>query len=276
MSFNRRKFIAGTGLIGIGQAAGVGLTAELAGKDARHPITRPEVDELQNKLARGRLTCMQTPESNDGPYYYPSSAARRDITEGGTGTRLRLGITVANAVAPGTPCEALPDAVVDVWQADAIGMYSNVGGDLQAVDTTGRTFMRGHQVTNSAGYVEFETVVPGWELVSVPPPVNVVVRATHIHVKVFQENKVATTQLYLPDELLDELYASVDPYKTHRKMTAPGLGRSVERVRNREDRVFIADQSKPLEVRRTGDGIFAVATIGINTLGSRGLPSLFR
>ena len=41
--------------------------------------------------------------------------------------------------------------------------------------------------------VEFDSVVPGWEVG------RNVVRATHVHVKVFHENKVATTQLYFPD-----------------------------------------------------------------------------
>jgi len=262
--------------MGIGQIPGLGLTDELAGTSGRRAITRQEVDELQNKMVAGRFTCVRTAESGDGPFYYESSPARRDITEGRKGLRLRLGITVANATAAGSACALLPDAVVDVWQADADGMYSNVGGDLQTLDTLGQTFMRGHQLTNSAGYVEFDTVVPGWELVGVPPPQSQVLRATHIHVKVFHEHKIVTTQLYLPDPFLDELYASVDPYRTHRKMTAPGLKGSFERIRNTEDGIFLADRSKPMQVQRESGGIFAQATIGIVTLGSRGIGSLFR
>jgi protocatechuate 3,4-dioxygenase beta subunit len=272
---DRRRFIAGTTLIGLGQAAGVGSAAEPKGTDGRGAITSHQWDELRNKLNSGHLTCVRTPESTDGPFYYESSPARRNITEGRKGMRLRLGITVANATIAES-CSPLPDAVVDVWHADADGLYSNVGGDLQRVDTVGQTFMRGHQVTNRDGWVEFETVVPGWELVSVPQPANVVLRATHIHVKVFQEHKVATTQLYLADQFLDELYASVEPYRTHRQQTAPRLGRSYERIRNGEDGIFVADQSKPMEVRREGDGVFAQATIGLVTLGSRGVASLFR
>jgi protocatechuate 3,4-dioxygenase beta subunit len=274
MRYSRRRFLASTALAGVAHVAGVGLAAEPAENTGRRAITRQELDDMQNKVAGSHLTCVRTPESNDGPYYYESSPARRHITEGRKGMPLRLGITVLNVAAGG--CARLPDAIVDVWQADADGMYSNVGSDLQPVDTLGQTFMRGHQATDSAGYVEFETVVPGWELVGVPPPRNVVLRATHIHVKVFQEHKVATTQLYLPDRFLDELYVSADPYRTHRKMTAPGVAGSFERIRNTQDRIFIEDQSKPMEMRREGDGIFAEATIGIVSLGSRGVPSLFR
>ena len=275
MNYSRRRFIAGTTSVGISQVAGAGLTAQPVDNPGRRAITKQEQDTMQNALASGKLTCVRTPESNDGPFYYTSSPARRDITEGRRGMRLRLGVTVANSVGTAT-CAPLAGAVVDVWHADADGMYSNVGGDMQTLDTTGQTFMRGHQITNRDGYVEFSTVVPGWELVGVLPPRNVVVRATHIHVKVFHENKVVTTQLYLPDELMDELYTSADPYRTHRQMTAPGVGHPVERISNHQDRTFLVDQSKPMEIRRTSDGILAQATIGIATLGSRGLPSLFR
>jgi protocatechuate 3,4-dioxygenase beta subunit len=276
MDRNRRRFIAGTALLGVGHAAGLGLAAEPAANAGRAAITKEEWDALRNKMGAGRFTCVRTPESTDGPFYYESSPARRNITEGRKGMRLRLGITVANATIVGAACAPLPGSVVDVWHSDADGMYSNVGGDLQTLDTVGQTFMRGHQVTDGEGYVEFDTVVPGWELVSVPPAPSVVLRATHIHVKVFQEHKVATTQLYFPDDLLDELYTSVDPYRTRRTRTVPGVERSFERIRNGEDSIFVADHSRPMEVRREGAGIFARATIGLVTVGSRGAPPLFR
>ena len=277
MNCSRRRFISGTASMGIGQVAGIGLAGQPSETDGRSPVTRRELDEIRKGMTNGRhLTCVRTPESNDGPYYYPSSPTRRNITEGHKGMRLRLGITVASANIPGSACAALRGAVVDVWQADADGMYSNVGSDLQAVDTVGQTFMRGHQPTNRDGYVEFETVVPGWELLARAPPAKAVVRATHIHVKVFHENKVLTTQLYLPDDFLDGLYASVDPYRSHRTMTAPGMENSVQRKRNVDDGAFVRDQSKPLEVHREGNGIVAQATIGVVTLGSLGVRSLFR
>ena len=68
-------------------------------------------------------------------------------------------------------------------------------------------------------------MVPGWEIG------RNVVRATHVHVKVFHENKVITTQLYFPNQFLDDLYVNVDPYRTHQQMTAPG-GKLSNRIRN--------------------------------------------
>ncbi len=51
-------------------------------------------------------------------------------------------------------------------------------------------------------------------------------RTTHVHVKGFHEREVLTTQLFFPDELIDGLYGDVEPCKSHRLMTAPGLSRS--------------------------------------------------
>jgi protocatechuate 3,4-dioxygenase beta subunit len=276
MDPSRRRFVNGTALVGVSQMAGSSWAAEPARSLVHTPVTKRELDQLDYEQARGHFTCVRTPESDEGPFYYESSPARRDITDGRKGLRLRLGITVANATIAGRTCAPLPDTVVDVWHTDADSLYSNVGPDLQSVDTTGQTFMRGHQITNRDGYVEFASVVPGWEIVAVPPPENVFLRTTHIHVKIFREHKVATTQLYLPDEFLDELYASVDPYRKHRQMTAPGLGRYFDRIRNGQDAIFNDEKSKPLEIRREGAGIFAHATIGIVASGSHGVRSLFR
>ncbi len=59
-------------------------------------------------------------------------------------------------------------------------------------------------------------------------------------------------------------------------MTAPGVPRAIERIPNGADPTFVHDHAKPLKIRRAGSGVFALATIGVVTLGSRGLPSLFR
>lgn len=276
MDKNRRSFLTAATALAASQLPGVSAAAETAHRDGRKAITKPEMFDLAGKMGSGQFTCIRTPESNDGPFYYESSPRRRDITEGRKGLKLRLGIRIANAVIPGNSCTPLAGAVVDIWQTDGDGVYSNVGGDLQTEATLGKTFMRGHQVTDADGLVEFDTVVPGWELVTAPPPQNVVLRATHIHVKVFHESKIATTQLYFPDTFLDELYASVDPYRAHRQMTAPGAGRNYDRIRNDQDMLFTVDQSKPMPIERQGGGVSALATVGLVTMGSMGVAPRFR
>jgi protocatechuate 3,4-dioxygenase beta subunit len=270
MNRDRRRFVTTTATLAAAQLAGVGLAEAQPRRDGTAPITSATIDALAAQRSGGRFTCVRTPESNDGPYYYQSSPRRHAIAEGRSGVPLKLRITVASALRPGDTCPPLSDAVVDIWHADADGMYSNVGADLQAENTVGQTFMRGHQVTDATGQVEFDSVTPGWEIG------RNVARATHVHVKVFHENKVVTAQLYLPNEFLDELYATVDPYRTHKQMTAPGTERLVNRLRNEDDAGFLADQSTPMPIRREANVVTAEATIGITTLGSLGVAPLFR
>jgi hypothetical protein len=179
-------------------------------------------------------------------------------------------------IAKTNPYRKVDPAVIDVWHTDATGLYSNVGADLQPVDTVGQTFLRGHQVTDETGYVEFDTIVPGWEIVAAPRPLNVARRTTHVHVKVFHEREVFTTQLFFPDELLDGLYGNVEPYKAHRLMTAPGLSRSYERIRNGQDIFFRESKSQPMTVAHDKGVLVAKATIGVMSQGNRGFTTLFR
>jgi protocatechuate 3,4-dioxygenase beta subunit len=131
-------------------------------------------------------------------------------------------------------------------------------------------------VTDDNGYVEFDTIVPGWEFVETPAPSGVVRRTTHIHVKVFSDFKVATTQLFFPDDYMNELYAGVQPYAANRSMEAPGSGRRYDRITNTEDREFLSSESRPMSLERNANGIVAKATIGLATLGTRRLQTLFR
>jgi protocatechuate 3,4-dioxygenase beta subunit len=234
------------------------------------PTTVADIDALAAQRRDGRFTCIRTPESNDGPYYYTSSQERRALAEGRSGVKLKLRVAVASALRPGDTCPPLSNAVVDIWHADADGLYSNVGADLQEVDTVGQTFMRGHQVTDATGIVEFDSIVPGWEIG------RNVARTTHVHVKVFHENKIITAQLYFPDEFIDELYAGVDPYRLHVQRRVPGAERTLSRLRNDEDGVYMIEQSTPMPIRREGDVVIAEATIGIATLGSFGVAPAFR
>ena len=143
-------------------------------------------------VASGAVTCVLAPEMTEGPYYLPHERIRRDITEGRPGTPLRLRLSVVDA----SSCKPLEGAAVDIWHADASGVYSGVAGN------TG-TFMRGVQKTDPTGLAVFDTVYPGWYRG----------RAVHIHVKVhLGGNVVHTGQLFFPDELSDEVYRA-PPYK---------------------------------------------------------------
>jgi len=143
-------------------------------------------------VASGVITCVLAPELTEGPYYVPNEAIRRNITEGKPGTPLRLHLTVASA----SSCKPLKGAAVDIWHADASGVYSGVAGNRG-------TFLRGVQKTDDGGLAVFDTIYPGWYQG----------RAVHIHVKVhLGGNVVHTGQLFFPDALSDRVYAA-SPYR---------------------------------------------------------------
>ncbi|MEO6340832.1 MAG: hypothetical protein ABIO39_12375 [Caulobacteraceae bacterium] len=276
---------------GLAAAASLGGGAALgAERSRRAPMTAKGLDEMVRTVgAPGGLVCVRATPATEGPFYYETSLQRKSIAEKRPGVPVRLGITLGGlSMDPRNPgnetgrCFPLAGVVVDIWHADAAGLYSNVGTDLQPADTLGQTFMRGHQVTDQNGYVEFDTIVPGWEIVAaapgVPgaPPVVPFLRTTHIHVKAFHGREVITTQLFFDDSLLDQIFAEVEPYKSHRVITVPRLDRPVPRIRNTEDFVFKAMKAQPMAVERVDGVLVAKAMIGVMSLGDGGFRTLFR
>src|SRR5947199_6684787 len=139
-------------------------------------------------VASGAVTCVLTPEQTEGPYYIANELVRRTITEGRPGTPLTLRLGVVDA----STCRPIKGAAVDIWHADAAGVYSGFGQGAAS-----RTFMRGIQRTDAKGTATFRTVYPGWYQG----------RTVHIHVKVHVAGTVAHTgQLYFPDTLTDAVY----------------------------------------------------------------------
>jgi protocatechuate 3,4-dioxygenase beta subunit len=183
-------------------------------------------------VASGAVSCVLTPEQTEGPYYISNEAVRRNITEGRPGTPLLLRAFVVDA----STCKPIKSAAVDIWHADAGGVYSGFGSGAAS-----RTFMRGIQRTNAKGLALFRTVYPGWYRG----------RTVHIHVKVhLGGNIVHTGQLYFPDTLTDAVYRK-QPYSA----------RPNRDVRNAADAIFRNGGSKSLlSVKKNSAGAY-VATI---------------
>ena len=187
-------------------------------------------------VASGLVSCVLTPEQTEGPYYIPDERIRRNITEGRPGTPLALRTFLVDA----STCRAIKAAAVDIWHADAAGVYSGLGQGAAS-----RTFMRGIQRTNAKGLASFRTVYPGWY-----PG-----RTVHIHVKVhLGGNVVHTGQLYFPDAVTDAVYRRA-PYSRR-----PGRD-----TRNASDSVFRNGGKKSmLRVRRSNGIYVATITMGVH------------
>jgi len=187
-------------------------------------------------------TCKLTPEQTEGPFYIDVGLDRRDITEGVDGHPLRLGVQVVDA-----DCNPMPGAVVDVWHADATGDYSAFDDDSGGDDAgAGTTFLRGSQVSDAAGIVEFGTVYPGWYQG----------RAVHIHTKVrLDDAAVLTTQLYFPEDLTDEVHAE-EPYAAH----------GTRDTRNEDDAIAgdPATNGNLLTTSAAGAGTLGLVVLGVD------------
>lgn len=149
-------------------------------------------------LIEAANVCVIVPEVTEGPYYFDPALVRRDITEGRPGLPTLVRLQVVDAA-----CQPIGGARVDIWHADATGVYSGYARQTGGTDTTGETFMRGTQTSDDSGVVEFQTVYPGWYPGRTP----------HIHFKVFlDEANVLTGQIFFPEDVSDAVYAGVAPY----------------------------------------------------------------
>jgi protocatechuate 3,4-dioxygenase beta subunit len=207
----------------------------------------------------GDGACILTPQAEQGPFYLDPKLVRSDITEGRDGIPLRLRLRLIEAGS----CVPVRSARVDVWHCDAQGIYSAYPGqgDDHRIDTSRETFLRGTQATDAGGWVEFETIYPGWYEG----------RATHIHFKVFLDRKnVLIGQAFLPDALSEFLYSNVPAYG----------GRSRERaVVNTNDHVVAeADPGRRAfcAVKEEIDRYVATLTLGVDLSADAGVHRLDR
>jgi protocatechuate 3,4-dioxygenase beta subunit len=105
---------------------------------------------------------------------------------------------------------------VDIWQCDAEGVYSDTS-EL-GFQTVGQKFLRGYQVTDENGLVNFTTIYPGWYEG----------RAVHIHFKMrTNDGYDFTSQLFFDDALTDDVFAQ-----------APYNSRGERHLRNGDDGIF--------------------------------------
>jgi protocatechuate 3,4-dioxygenase beta subunit len=179
-----------------------------------------------------------TPSMTEGPYWVDELLRRTDVrgnsasASSGAGTvqagvPLRLTVKILDASTGG----AINGAHVDIWHANAYGLYSDEGsqqsgGGTTSSNTSGQNFLRGFQVTGqdagfgaspSDGQVGFTTIWPGWYNG----------RAIHIHVRVRTydaSGTVATnytTQIFFSDSDNATVLAGAAPYNTRSPRTDP-------------------------------------------------------
>jgi protocatechuate 3,4-dioxygenase beta subunit len=258
--FDRRRLLGAGGLLSLGA-----LLAACAGDrpptapslavptSSTAPTTIPPPPSAVGLLS-GTGPCVLTAETIAGPTWFDAHAVRSDIRDGRPGVPLDLAFRVVQLPA----CTPVGQAVVDLWQCDALGVYSGFAraqpgaggrpgrrdeyGDPQSATTDGEAWLRGTQVTGPDGLVRFSTVYPGWYPT----------RTAHLHLKVhLAETTVLTTQLFFDDAVSDAVYGGADPYRQH-------AGRDT-----RNDRDAFYSDTALLRLAAAPDGWLAALTLGV-------------
>lgn len=139
--------------------------------------------------------CRVTPRDMLGPFYKPNAPARAELCASGSGGGEKL--TVSGRVLGMPNCAPLAGALVEVWQADARGDYTQVGAKQDDPGCLLRASLR----CDAEGRYSFLTVFPG----EYPG------RPRHIHYRVSAAGYATlVTQLYfarergVPQELVTE------------------------------------------------------------------------
>lgn len=198
------------------------------------------------------LDCIVRPELTIGPYFVDGQLERSDIRSEPSdnsvkeGVPLTLNINVASV--GGNSCTPIEGAQVDIWHCDANGQYSGVSD--QGFETSGQKFLRGYQLTNANGGVQFLTIYPGWYSG----------RAVHIHFTIRTKGADSqdyqfTSQFFFDDNLTDQVHA-LPPYAS----------KGQRNTRNANDNIFNGG-GEQLLLNLQGDatnGFTGIMTIGLD------------
>ncbi len=170
------------------------------------------------------LDCVVRPELTIGPYFVDGQLNRSDIrsepSDNSVKEGLPLTLNIVVASVGNNSCSPIQGAQVDVWHCDAQGQYSGVSD--QGFDTTGKKFLRGYQLTDANGKVQFVTIYPGWYSG----------RAVHIHFTIRTKGADSqdyqfTSQFFFDDSLTDQVH-SLQPY----------VSKGQRNTRNTNDNIF--------------------------------------
>ena len=142
--------------------------------------------------------CTVSAAETDGPFPIktPADRVRENIVGNRKGVALMINLTIQNT---NKECAALADALVDIWQCDAAGNYSEYNNQLDG-NFTNEHFLRGRQTTNANGKVSFISVYPGWY-----PG-----RAPHLHLEIRNGSgkSLLITQIAFPEAISKVVYAT--------------------------------------------------------------------
>jgi hypothetical protein len=141
----RKSFLRSLGL-----ASGAIISAPI--------VAATSVSQLSKNPAVGKGGCSLVPSETGGPFPLDLSDNtfyfRQDITEDRPGIRVIQRMRIVGV----DNCHPMPNLRVNLWCCDVYGNYSG----YSAFQSEGETYMRGYQITDDNGEVEFISILPGW------------------------------------------------------------------------------------------------------------------
>lgn len=174
---NRKSFLRGLGLFGVGTVVAPKISPLSAGSHLTGPMPP---------------NCVLIPSETAGPFPLDLSENqtffRQDVREDRTGAEHTVRIKVIGQ----DNCLPMPNVRVNIWHCDKDGNYSGYSNQ------SAFTYLRGYQWTDANGEVSFTTVFPGWY-----PG-----RICHIHFQVWVSSVYAAiSQLTYPIPEKNQIYA---------------------------------------------------------------------
>jgi len=158
-------------------------------------ITSCKKDEVVDPTA-----CVTSPEETAGPFPIktPADWVRENIIGDRAGVPLMMTFTIQNT---NDNCSPLQGALVDIWQCDAKGNYSEYSGQLDG-NFTNNHFLRGRQTTDANGNASFISIYPGWYPGRTP----------HLHLEIKDNNNrsLLITQVSFPEDVSSTVYATAE------------------------------------------------------------------
>lgn len=198
-------------------------------------------------------SCVLTPSKTEGPYFVDERLVRSDIrsdpSDGSVQPGAPVALTMVVVRADGA-CAPVQGAAVDIWHANASGVYS----DISSEGSSGEKYLRGLQISDASGQAKFTTIFPGWYQG----------RAVHIHFKVrlydgSKETYEFTSQLFFDPSLTSQIY-DTGIYAARGQSTTP----------NSADGIYGSDGSKLIvALQPDGNGGYT----GTFVVGLSGLPT---
>ncbi|KAF2205523.1 aromatic compound dioxygenase [Delitschia confertaspora ATCC 74209] len=223
--------------------------------EARDPAT------MESEFSEA-AACTLDPESTEGPYWVSGELIRSDVLTGEKGAITHLDINVIDV----SNCKPVTDAYVELWGANATGVYTGVAakgngdGSKSAIATNA---LRGLQPSGPNGTAQFITVIPG----------HYVGRTNHLHTiihhgaKLLPNNTISggtishVGQFYIEQNFLGQVEAT-SPYNTNKQA----------QTKNANDMLFsMAKQGGDdpvMKITLIGskieDGLYATIDVGVN------------